>query len=278
MDEKPDQIIGHIEAKRDELGRNLSELEDKVRRTTDWRTHFDKNPMLILGAALGGGMLVGSMVGGSSSRSHTRGIRPRKSFKYSGSSTGSTSGSSTGSTSGSSTGSTSGSSTGSTSGSSTGSGYYTPASLEHSAASFATSGGSTHRSSMMSGGQMHQVVEALDHIKGALIAFGIAKTKEFLSQAVPGLEHHLGDMSTSSRKHRDDYQARPYATGSAADYRTGTQSSPGAQTSYGTSQPNQNPSTVSTGRASEADEYAGVGNRNIGTNAPAPSSGPQPKP
>ena len=30
MDEKPDQIIEHIEARRDELGRNLSELETKA--------------------------------------------------------------------------------------------------------------------------------------------------------------------------------------------------------------------------------------------------------
>ena len=70
MDEKPDQIIDHIEAKRHELGRNLSELESRVRETTDWRTHYERNPMLVLGAALGGGILLGTMVGGGSRSSH----------------------------------------------------------------------------------------------------------------------------------------------------------------------------------------------------------------
>jgi len=72
MDEKPDQIIDHIEAKRDELGRNLSELESRVRETTDWRTHYERNPMLVLGAALGGGILLGTIVGGGSRSSSRR--------------------------------------------------------------------------------------------------------------------------------------------------------------------------------------------------------------
>src|SRR3954447_6450489 len=75
MDEKPDQIIGHIEAQRSELGRNLNELESRVRRSTDWRTYYERNPMLILGAAMGGGILLGTIVGGSdrgSSRSYYR--------------------------------------------------------------------------------------------------------------------------------------------------------------------------------------------------------------
>jgi hypothetical protein len=69
MDEKPDQIMNHIESQRDQLGRNLSELESRVKRTTDWRAQFDRNPMLMMGVALGGGMLLGSIVGGSRHRS-----------------------------------------------------------------------------------------------------------------------------------------------------------------------------------------------------------------
>jgi hypothetical protein len=69
MDEKSDQILGHIEAQRNQLGANLNELETRVRRTTDWRTHFDRNPMLMLAGALGGGLLLGTMLGGSKSRS-----------------------------------------------------------------------------------------------------------------------------------------------------------------------------------------------------------------
>jgi len=233
MDERADEIMDHIEAKRDELGRNLSELEDKVRRTADWRAHYDKNPMLILGAALGGGLLIGSMVGGSRTKSHTKGIRPWKPS----------------------------SNVGTSASSSRTAGYNPPTSPEHTAASFASS---TPKSSLMSSGQMHQVTEALDQIKGALVAFGIAKAREFLSNAVPGLEHHFSDPGTSARyrPQREERQSKPYSTGSSADYRSGSQNYPGEQTSYG---------TTNTGRASEADEYAGVGSS-------TPSSTPQAKP
>jgi len=292
MDEKPDQIIEHIEARRDELGRNLSELETKVRRTTDWHTYYDKNPMMILGAALGGGLLIGAAVArGGSSRSRTKGIR-KSSYKPS---TG-TSGMS------------------GRSGSSAGSSYYTPA--ETSSSSFAGLGSSTGAAShqtpssssatgsssesgtstvgnltsklqTLAGGQIHQVNEAFDHIRGALIAFGISKVKEFLSQSVPGLEQHLGHLGGNSHK---DQQPKPgsstsYSTGSSAptsgvggnsgasDYRSGAQNYSGGSSSQGTgstgqtgnsSQPgNSGPSatTTNTGRVSEADEYAGAGTR-----------------
>jgi hypothetical protein len=72
MDEKPDEIIEEIETQRSRLGANLNELETRVRRTTDWRTHFDNNPMLMLGAALGGGLILGAIVGGGSRSSRSR--------------------------------------------------------------------------------------------------------------------------------------------------------------------------------------------------------------
>src|SRR5689334_1441590 len=65
MDEKPDEIMNHIESQRDQLGRNLNELETRVRRTTDWRAQVDRNPMLAMGVALGGGVLLGSIIAGS---------------------------------------------------------------------------------------------------------------------------------------------------------------------------------------------------------------------
>lgn len=68
MDEKSDQILSHIESQRDQLGRNLHELENKVKRTTDWRTHWEENPMLLMGLAVGGGVLFGAMLGGRSDR------------------------------------------------------------------------------------------------------------------------------------------------------------------------------------------------------------------
>ena len=46
MAEKPDQIARHIESTRNELGSNLHELENKVRQEADWKTHFERNPMM----------------------------------------------------------------------------------------------------------------------------------------------------------------------------------------------------------------------------------------
>jgi hypothetical protein len=68
MAERPDQIARHIESTRSELGSNLHELEDKVRQEADWKTHFERNPMTLLGLAFGGGVLLGSMIGGPSRR------------------------------------------------------------------------------------------------------------------------------------------------------------------------------------------------------------------
>lgn len=76
MGEKSDQILEHIESQRDQLGRNLEALETKVKRTTDWRAHFDDNPWLMLGAAVGGGLILGAMVGGRSSSSSSSSSYP----------------------------------------------------------------------------------------------------------------------------------------------------------------------------------------------------------
>jgi hypothetical protein len=49
--------------------------------------------------------------------------------------------------------------------------------------------------------QRQHVIETFDQIKAALIAFGVAKAKEFLNQAIPGLEPHLSDAQERSRQH-----------------------------------------------------------------------------
>jgi hypothetical protein len=85
MDEKPDEIMNEIEMQRNQLGANLNELESRVRRTADWRAHFDSNPMLMLGAALGGGVLLGAIVNGSRS-SRSRGSSYTSSRHFSSSS------------------------------------------------------------------------------------------------------------------------------------------------------------------------------------------------
>jgi len=70
MVERSDQIEKHIASTRSELGSNLQELEDKVKQATDWKTHFDRNPMMIMGLALGGGVLLGTVMG-----SNNRGVQ-----------------------------------------------------------------------------------------------------------------------------------------------------------------------------------------------------------
>jgi hypothetical protein len=56
------QIESPIEKTREDLGANPYELERKVGEITDWRYHFRKHPMSLLGAAFGGGILLATMV------------------------------------------------------------------------------------------------------------------------------------------------------------------------------------------------------------------------
>jgi len=72
MAERPDQIARHIESTRSELGSHLHELENKVREEVDWKTHFERSPMTILGLAFGGGVLLEAMFGGSRRHTPTR--------------------------------------------------------------------------------------------------------------------------------------------------------------------------------------------------------------
>ena len=62
MAQESDQIKEHIDRKRDEVTRDLRELEQQVKvqvkQATDWRTHYRNNPGALLGAAFGGGLLL----------------------------------------------------------------------------------------------------------------------------------------------------------------------------------------------------------------------------
>jgi hypothetical protein len=64
MAERPDQIEQHIASTRHELGNNLHELENKVKQAADWKTYYERNPMMMVGLAFGGGVLLASMLGG----------------------------------------------------------------------------------------------------------------------------------------------------------------------------------------------------------------------
>jgi len=182
MDEKPDQIIGQIEAHRSELGRNLSELETRVRQTTDWHTYFDRNPMLMLGAALGGGLLLGSVVGGKTthrtSASHRSSSYPKTYTNRQTTTSGATMGLAS-------------------------AGVAEKASHRSSSAAGSSSSSS---SSLISPEHRHQMNQTVEHLKAALIAFGMSKAKEFLTQAIPGFDQHLGTAGQRySRSHFADF-------------------------------------------------------------------------
>ena len=91
MDEKSDQIVDHIENQKNQLGRNLDELESRVSETMDWRAQFNRHPTAMMGAALGGGLLLGALIkGATSSSSRSSGYRSpwgEASSSYSASST-----------------------------------------------------------------------------------------------------------------------------------------------------------------------------------------------
>jgi hypothetical protein len=59
VDEETSPIKRHIDNEREELGRNLDEIEHhRVKKATDLKTHFDRNTAWILGGAVAGGFLL----------------------------------------------------------------------------------------------------------------------------------------------------------------------------------------------------------------------------
>ncbi len=61
MDEESAQIIKHIAEKREELGDNLAELEQRVQSATDWRTYFARKPFAMMSASAVGGLLLAAL-------------------------------------------------------------------------------------------------------------------------------------------------------------------------------------------------------------------------
>jgi len=64
MGETTDQIENYIEHKREDLGSNILELEQKVKGVTDWRQQFQRNPTALMAAAFGGGLLLAFLTNG----------------------------------------------------------------------------------------------------------------------------------------------------------------------------------------------------------------------
>ena len=59
MGENTSQIEREIRDRREDLGRNLNELEDKARELTDWRTHYRNHSGLFLSVAFSAGVVLG---------------------------------------------------------------------------------------------------------------------------------------------------------------------------------------------------------------------------
>jgi len=58
------QIVDDIRAERNELGRNLHELEAQAKQLADWRTHYRNHPGTVLAVAFSGGVVLGVLAAG----------------------------------------------------------------------------------------------------------------------------------------------------------------------------------------------------------------------
>lgn len=74
MGQATSEIEAHIADTRADLGFNRQELEQKMNSFTDWKQHFQKHPMTMLGVAFGGGILLAKMLGGRKSIRADRGF------------------------------------------------------------------------------------------------------------------------------------------------------------------------------------------------------------
>ena len=74
MGPNTDQIEREIRAERDELGRNLQDLEFKAKELTDWQVHDRNHPGVFLGAAAGIGVILGAVMTPANGRAP---LRPR---------------------------------------------------------------------------------------------------------------------------------------------------------------------------------------------------------
>jgi len=73
MDESPDALRQTIAATHEDLNRNLEALEAKGQELIDWRSHFAKRPLAMLGVAFVGGAIAAAVVGGGRSSRHGSG-------------------------------------------------------------------------------------------------------------------------------------------------------------------------------------------------------------
>ena len=66
MSDTSDQIAGQIEQQRRELSDSMVELEEKVTGAINWRSQVEQRPMMMIGLAFGGGVLLSALLGQTS--------------------------------------------------------------------------------------------------------------------------------------------------------------------------------------------------------------------
>src|SRR5687767_5801212 len=58
MAQEPIKIKEHIDAERERLGQDIEEIEHRMKDAFDWRSWYESNTAVMLGAAAAGGFLV----------------------------------------------------------------------------------------------------------------------------------------------------------------------------------------------------------------------------
>ena len=66
MAQEPVKIKEHIEAEREQLGRDFEEIEHRMKTAADWRYWYERNTVAMLGAAAAGGFLLANYLGRNS--------------------------------------------------------------------------------------------------------------------------------------------------------------------------------------------------------------------
>jgi hypothetical protein len=71
VDEETSTIKQRIDNEREQSGSNPDEIENRVKKATDLKAHFDRNTAWILGGAVAGGFLLTRLFHNSSASGHT---------------------------------------------------------------------------------------------------------------------------------------------------------------------------------------------------------------
>jgi hypothetical protein len=81
MVQETDKIKDHIDTQRGNLERDLSEIEDRVRKAVDWREWFDRNPVAVIGAAAAGGFALSMLMRRTPTTPRVRGFEYESDFR-----------------------------------------------------------------------------------------------------------------------------------------------------------------------------------------------------